>query len=369
MRLFYYHNCMSLNDLFQNKAYVIPSHMASENGDIELVKFLLNSLDESISPEDVEFITTTEDYDIYKYNYKNLSYIIKISLDSSCQKIQHEANNLKKINPIIRADYVGDGIAIVSDPLRYIITSYENAESISDIGVSYLLEHFDNFCYSYSLMQEPINCLPIASSYKDYLSNCFRMANIEEFFSEEAIDGIKSYTDFNLLKKIMNDMKNELALSYDPALSSTKFICHGNLNSDNIITRNEMFKFINFDSCYRSHCFLDLSEFFIEFGVPENSELKMLTVFCSYLNIDFNPDTIKFYKKCYEMTLIKKGIEIIINYLKEVYLYRSYRIDKIIEISDKFSKSYNRYMSISYFRNNRDFITKTITEPILNRKA
>ena len=57
------------------------------------------------------------------------------------------------------------------------------------------------------------------------------------------------------------------------------------------------------------------------------------------------------------------------NYLKEVYLYDSRRTDEIIKISDQFSQSYDRYMSISHFKNNENFILKTITEPILNQKA
>jgi hypothetical protein len=57
------------------------------------------------------------------------------------------------------------------------------------------------------------------------------------------------------------------------------------------------------------------------------------------------------------------------NYLKEVYLYSSERTEMIINISDRFYDSYDRYMSIKYFRDNKEFIFKTLTEPILDQKA
>lgn len=357
---------MLLSNLFQNKAYVIPIHLAKNDSEIELVKFLLNSLKDPIVPEKIEFISTTENYDIYKYLYKNLNYCIKISLDSNCEKIEHESKFIKNINPTIRPNYISDGNIKIGDNLRYIITSYENAESLNELGRSYLIENFDNFCYSYSLMQ---NSTGSFISYKDHLSNYFKMADIENLLNIDAISSIKNYTNFPLIKQIMLDMQNELMLSYDESFSNNKFLCHGDLNPGNIISKNNLFKFINFDNCYSSHCFFDLNELILEFGIPEDLEFFLLEKFCLNLNINFNNESIKFYKKCYELTLIKKGIELMINYLKEIYLYSSFRKNKIIEISSKFSQSYDRYMSISHFRNNKDFILKTLTEPILNSKA
>jgi len=357
---------MLLSNLFQNKAYVIPMHMAEDDSEIELVQTLLRSLDEPVFAENIEFISTTEDYDVFKYVYKNLSYCIKISLDENCKKIINECKVLANINPLIRPQYIKDGVVKIGDPLRYMITSYENAESLNELGRSYFLDNFDSFCYTYSLMQDSkVSTI----SYKDHLSDCFNMADLENTLTEDALEGIKNYTDFNLIKQIMMDMQNQLMLSYDNVFSEKKFICHGDLNMKNIISKNGLFKFINFENCYSSHCFLDLNEIIIELGIPENMELNLLERFCFNMQIEFNRDTIKLYKKSYEIVLIRKAIHLMMNYLKEVYLYSSHRVDKIVEISDKFSQSYDKYMSISHFQNNKDFILKTLTEPILNSKA
>lgn len=356
---------MDLSNLFKNKAYVIPSHIAAEDSEIELVKTLLRSLDRPIFAENIKFIEETENYDIYKYDFQGNTYCIKISLDPNCKKINHESKFLKKINPSIRPEHVADGVAKIGDNLRYIITSYENAENLNDLGRSYFLDNFDSFCYSYSLMQESEK---INTPYKDHLSQYFEMTRMENLM-EDSIQSIKNYTNFSLINEIMANMKNELMLCYDDSFSQQKFICHGNLNQENIISRNGLFKFINFDNCYSSHCFMDLSEIIIELGLPENLELDLLENFSFNLKIELNKEELLLYKKCYQMALIKKGIQLMANYLKEVYVFSSRRSDEIVKISDKFSQSYDRYMSISHFKKNEMFILKTITEPILSEKA
>lgn len=357
---------MSIGNLLKNKAYVLPIHVESDDSEIELVKSLLNSLDEPIHPIEIKFIETTEDYDVYRYTYGNSFYCIKISLDKDCKKIQHEANYLNKINNLIRPKYIKDGVVKIGDDLRYIITSYEESESIQELGRSFLINNFDSFCKTYAIMQDSKR---IDVSYKQNISEYFQTSNISELLTEDGINAIKNYTNFNLLKKIMDDMKNELLILYDEFFNDKTFICHGALNAKNIISRNGVFKFINFDSCYSSHCFFDLNELFIELGIPENLEYELLEKFCSNLKIEFNSNTLNLYKKCYQISLIKKAIELVSSYLKEVYLYSSERADMIINISDKFYDSYDRYMSIKYFKDNKDFIFKTLTEPILDQKA
>lgn len=365
MEPFLYYLEMALSNLFKNKAYVIPHHESDEEGEIELVKILLMSLQPPIIAQKIIFISETEDYDSYKYTYDGLDYCIKISLDSDCLRISHESEILEKINPLIRAKYFKDGKVKVGDELRYIITSYENAANLEDLGRSHLIENFDSFCYSYSLMQESS---PQSVSFKSHLVEYFNKTKLEGL-TEDSLQSIKSYTDFNLINQIMEDMKNQLMTSYDEDFSKKSFLCHGSLNSNNIISKNKAFKFINFDQCFSSHCFLDLGELIIELGIPEEMEHELLSIFCANLKIELTKDTLKFYKKCYEMVLVKKGINLISSYLKEVYLYGSRRIDEIIKISDQFSQSYERYMSIPQFKNNEIFILKTITEPILSQKA
>jgi len=357
---------MLLSSIFQDKAYVLPYRSESNKGEIEIIDLLLKSLDQPIHATNIEFISANDDYDIYKFEFNGFDFCIKMSLDAECKKIIHESLYLDSINPIIRPKFIKSGKIKIGDEVSYIITSYENADPIKELGRSFLIENFKQFCTAYSLMQ---NSDIINVSYQDILFDHFDIADIENNFTEEAIEGIKNYTDFPLIKEILNDMKNELITSYSDTFSEKKYICHGNLNINNIISRNDLFKFINFDNCHSSHCFIDLAELIIELSVPENLEMSMLQDFCEIMNIEFDRTVLKTYKDCYNISLIKKAMELIIAYLKEVYIYNSYRIDKIVQICDKFSQSYYRFIKIKHIANNKDFIIKTLTEPILNSKA
>ena len=188
---------MSIGNLLKNKAYVLPVHIESDGSEIELVQSLLNLLDEPVHAIDIKFIETTEDYDIYRYTHGDSFYCIKISLDKDCKKIQHEADCLNKINNLIHPRYIKDGTVKIGDDLRYIITSYEEAESIQELGRSFLLENFDSFCKTYHMMQDSKK---INMSYKQNIAEYFQTSNITELLTEDGVNAIKNYTDFNLLK-------------------------------------------------------------------------------------------------------------------------------------------------------------------------
>ena len=357
---------MSVSNLFLNKAYFLPVKHGIEESELEFVSLLLKSLDNPIEATDIKHISINDDYDIYKYTYQNLNFCIKISLDPDCEKINHESLNLKKINPLIRPQYIKDGRIKIGDDIRYVITSFENAESLKDLGRSHLVENFESFCNSYLLMQ---NSEKTNHSYKDYLSFFFSATDLNNSLTEDALESIKSYTDFNLVEKILINLKNEILTSYNEVFAEQKFICHGQLNMSSIISRNNLFKFINFDNCYNSHCFLDLSELIIELGIPNHEEILMVEKFSKSLGIEFDKNALVLYNTCYKISLAKKALEFIMAYLKEVYLYSSHRVNKIIDIADKFSQCFDRFMKINILNQNKEFILKMLMEPILNEKA
>lgn len=356
---------MSLSNLFENKAYVTNPKLNVEQHEIDLVNNILLSLKTPIQVSDLKLISVNDEYDTYKFTYDGFFYCLKISLDGESQALKQEAHCLENINETIRPLFFDYGKLKIGDNVCYLITSYENAESIFNLGRSYFIENFDNFCEAYSLMQES-NKLPYL--FKDYLKNVFESANIEEYFLEDSISSIKNYTDFDKIKEFLFNMRNEILTSYDESLMKSDYICHGNLNYNSIISRNGLFKFINYDRSMMCHCFFDFSQLIIELGIDEKLELLLLRRFCKSLDIDYESN-LGLYKKYYEIAIRQKSIEIVVDYLKEVYLYASLRKEKIIKICDRFSQSYNRFIKISYFNEHKEFLIKTLTEPIFNIKA
>ena len=75
------------------------------------------------------------------------------------------------------------------------------------------------------------------------------------------------------------------------------------------------------------------------------------------------------YNSIYQVQLRKKLAELVISYIKEVYLFDSFRYERIFYIADTFSHCYKRFCSIDIFEKNKEFIMKTICEPIFGVKA
>jgi hypothetical protein len=97
-------------------------------------------------------------------------------------------------------------------------------------------------------------------------------------------------------------------------------------------------------------------------------ESHLFKQFCNKMEIDYNENSLNEYKQYYEFSLRCKAAEILINYLKEVYLYKSLRTSKIIKLCDRFSQGYERFSTISFLNENKEFIIKTLTEPIFGIK-
>ena len=114
------------------------------------------------------------------------------------------------------------------------------------------------------------------------------------------------------------------------------------------------------------HPFVDFINLILESGLGREQEKDLLTLFCDYTNIQLDK---RLYHSFYECLLRKKLVELIGSYIYEVYLFKSYRLDKILNIADTFSQCYDRFRVIPIFEENREFILKTLTEPILGVKA
>ena len=114
------------------------------------------------------------------------------------------------------------------------------------------------------------------------------------------------------------------------------------------------------------HPFMDFADFLLEMGVDRELDYQLLAIFCEKGNLRYDKDLFKLIEK---LQLRKKLGELLIAYISEVYLYGSYRFEKIFAIASTFSHCYERFCKIEIFLDKKDFIMKTICEPIFGVKA
>ncbi len=353
---------MNLSSIFEQNAYLSNGISECSDDEIKIIEKIFSSLKNPINVIKSELISIDNEFDTYKITSNNQLYTLKLSLDEDCKKIEYESKYLNYINPLIRPKYLHDGKIKIGDNIRYIITSYEDAESINEIGKGILVENFDNFCYSYSIMQKSMSLI---KTHKDVMDDFYLYIDIEKRFDKEVLSDIKSHTDLNNILKCLLEIKTDLLRVVSIKNIKYNHICHGNLNLKNIIYRDNTFKFINFENSFQGHCFIDFCELIIEIGADRETEKFLFEKFCKYLNIKIDAESSLIYKVCYQTTIRKKILEFIVQYLEDTYVYESFRKKEIFNLCQKFILCYERFYDISAFQKNRDFLTKTIIEPIL----
>ena len=164
----------------------------------------------------------------------------------------------------------------------------------------------------------------------------------------------------------MKELKEETLLLIKNTELPYSYKCHGDLSLDNMFFDKKRFYFDNFHSVFMGHPFTDFTDLLLELGIEEENQYSILSQFCKSGDLPENRD---FFDQLYQIQLRKKLGDLISNYIKEIYVYDSYRYDNILNIADIFSHCYERFCKIEIFNKNRDFIMKTICEPIFGVKA
>jgi thiamine kinase-like enzyme len=348
-------------DLFKDRVFYSHHKKTCSEKEVDFVKLILSKINKPIkSPSNIELISINDEYDLYRFEHQKKSFCLKVSLDPECNEIKKEFKNLKKINPMISPLLYESGEMKIGDDICYLLIAFENAESVYSFGNSIIMTEFESFCNSYKLFQ---NSKRITNSYKNYLINFFKNHDLN-IFPKDSINMIKENSDFDKIYQFVESLKDDLKYLTDERLIKSNFICHGDLNTKNILYKNGLFKFINFGNCFSSHCFLDLADLFISMGASQKLEKELLDSFCSHLNINFEENK-KLYVLCSNIAIRKKILSIIFDYLKEIYLFDSLRDDKIIYLNSQFLDNYQRFLTIEQFFQNKELFSKIITEPLL----
>jgi hypothetical protein len=235
--------------------------------------------------------------------------------------------------------------------------------TLSSVCDDYDVFHMDQFFINYF---EFAKTRGVRNSYKTNLKNFYDNLEPEKQLPEESIKAIKNYTDYDKCKIFFVVLKEEINKRKNQLQHLFKQKCHSNLTLDSIFYNNHFFYLDNLDQTCMGHTYIDICDLILDSGFSKSNDIPIFDEFCSLGSI--SNDRELFYK-FFELQLRKKLGTLLLAYIKEVYLYDSYRYDKIIEIADTFSHLYERFCEIPIFNDNKNFIMKTICEPIFGVKA
>jgi hypothetical protein len=354
---------MKLSSLFKGKVYTFPQTQNQEQDKsfaLEVIKKIKpNLVVSNISVGDVK-----DYYDVFiiKDDEKK-TFKLKISLDDSQEVLKKEytvTKNSKSSSTPISIEY---GVVKIGDEITYLLVEVPPYESVGEYGRSSLLGNFESFVDSYFVFQKTKG---VRTTYKTSLDKFLKNVDPASYLPQESIEALKSYTDYDLCKGFVSSLSEEIRRLSQEFILPYKHKCHGGLSVDNVFTDGGNFYFDDFKDVFMGHPYVDFIDIILDLGLPKDAQYSLLSTFCQRGGV---AEDRTLFKSLYEIQLRKKLLILITEYIKEVYVYDSYRYNNILSIANTFSHCYERFCDVEMFHKNKDFIMKTICEPIFGVKA
>jgi hypothetical protein len=300
------------------------------------------------------FLITDDNGTIFKF---------KISLSDPQNLLKREATALRSFSGPSLPILVKQGTATVGEEISYLLTKVPFGESVRNYGRSSVIENLNLFLSAY---WEIPKSRPVRNSYKKILHDFTEELIPKNCLPEETISSIKEYTDYEVCEKFLLELKDQILKCYETVSPELNKKCHGNLSIDSVFYYNKGFYFDDLYNVSMGHPYIDFVDLLFEMGGSQDNDILLWKLFCEQGNFTENRDL---YHAVYEMQIRKKLAELLLSYIKEIYLYGSYRYEEILNIADSFSHCYERFCKIPIFKEKRRFIMKTICEPIFGVKA
>jgi hypothetical protein len=354
---------VKLSSLFKGKVYTFPQ-TKNQDQDKSFALEVIKKIKSNLVISDITVGGIKDYYDVFLIkDDKKRTFKLKISLDDSQEVLKKEYNGTKNSKSSVTPFLIEYGTVKIGDEITYLLVEVPPYESVSEHGRSSLLNNFESFIDSYFIFQKTKG---VRTTYKTSLDKFLKNVEPSSYLPEESIEALKSYTDYDLCRDFVSSLSEEVVCLSQGFSLPCKYKCHGGLSVDNIFTDGKSFYFDDFKDVFMGHPYIDFIDLILDLGLPQDSQYSLLSSFCQRGGI---PENRNLFKSLYEIQLRKKLLILITEYIKEVYVYDSYRYNNIINIASVFSHCYERFCNIKMFYENRDFIMKTICEPIFGVKA
>lgn len=335
----------------------IPSQPS--NIEMEFIKRILSNSSVNVDVTRLDPIDSSEDYDMYRIFTNNGALSLKFSYEYDNKHLLREIKNSKKLNTPNTPKYIDGGVAEVGDKILYLLCKFHNGEPIMEVGRSYISTELDLFLEAYKNLHR---CSVGRLTYKGLNTQFIKGNNMRDIFGDEQIKAIDTNSDFAKIEKLISCLKKEVNSLKSKLPDVTTGLILGGATPSNVFVSREGVQFDDLRNLCKGHMFSDIADITLSFGLGPLVEIDIVKNFCSSLGVDYDKPL---YDLFYAVELRKKCISYLIRYLKEVYLYESQRVYEIVRIIDEFSLSYERMCKIPVFKENREFIRKNITEPVL----
>tara|TARA_A100001201_G_scaffold24188_2_gene27381 strand:+ start:4842 stop:5831 length:990 start_codon:yes stop_codon:yes gene_type:complete len=325
-------------------------------------EFLQKCLKESNISDTIKTISVLSEennYDSYEIEtVEQRVFRVKISFDSKNYDLKRELDVLHKTQGIA----TGKPFSFKESKNTYLVFQFPQSINVLELPKSELIEDRNNLFRAYFTLNGAISPNP-KRKYKSIIKEHTKNLSLKNF-PKDSVDAIKDYSDYDILNKFLTKLSTEIQDRVSKIDASKT--CLGGMPMKNIFYSNGLYFFDYLHRTSLCHPFIDLVDFILDFGADNKTETLFLDEFCKVGNLDKDRHL---YNEIYQLQLRQKLLDMVSQYLLEVYVLRSQRITNLVDLANLFAQSLDRFRCIPVFLDNNSFLLKTITEPILGVKA
>lgn len=354
---------MNINSVFRDRLYNLPVSSNPTQAERKIVSKILDSSNIELDKDKISLVHVEEDYDFYTMRRDFSGLDLKFSLDHESKNFCREIKNVKSCRSQYSSKYVDSGTIKVGDKVCFLLCESDLSESLFDYGRSILTSDLDLFCDCYADFASHSNYRIL---YKTIVKESVLESDMDEIFDEDQKQFIEQSSDYEKCKLIVDGLKSEILNSLEklPKLYTGNIL--GDMSKNSIFTSGDKFIFKDLRFACKGHVYSDVANMVLYFSLNKVSEKELLKRVSEKCGIKLNQNLYMVY---YEVELRRRALYYLLQYLKEVYIYESMRVETIIQIIDSFSQSYKRLCKIPIFKEHRQFILRNITEPVLGRSV
>jgi hypothetical protein len=325
---------LSFSELFQGRLISETIDVSISRVELDQIKFIfedhfkLSRLFKSDKLSNITLVDRNFLYDSFKFDYGELTYLIKIGDEEDNYLFKREFDFLEKIQedelapkPMING---------VGKDYSFLITSYEFGQSINQIGKSELFSNLKTLASSLKLLHENKE---ETSELNYFLDLCFSQGSFEEILSEDLFNELSGVKNFKKCQLILKELQDLIRLQIKSFSDSNTSICHMNLTESNILMRGPMIKFINFDKSFSLNPLWDLAitSIYLDLTNYPKLESKFLMHY-SKEDYDYNCEALPAYKDvCFKICLHGLICAYYFKIITKVNQHDTYKMYKLYE--------------------------------------
>lgn len=349
-----------ITNLFRDKLYTISRSSEVFEIEKEIIEYIFELHD--LKCKSIKFIDANINNDLFQTaDSDDQEYYIKLSLEENPKfliegRILAE-NALKKISPCPFAS----GTIKKFGNINYSLLSSIPTQNVKEYGLVTIVKNnelISNLFLDLSSFTTYDCQIQSIDDYLNYYLN-FDISQITKinFNTPEADPKIKGLiqNQTHLLQKHLKEKLGKINFK-------KQNFCHGNLNQSTILPFDDSLCCINFENAYLGDALFEILNLRYQFYYNELVEVKIIENFQAKSKEKLNLKFINQYKEFVNYWNLYK---ICVDYLNEVFLLQSKRMNKILDLAFCLSKNYENFYGLPDFEKNFKPIAELFVESVI----